>query len=123
MMAMRMRIGTMIHGPIWKCLLFLAVAASRVAAMSIWWCMAGLSLRAGGGKAVGADGPWRWSMSFQVMYLRRVMRDATSAIATPTAAMSAALAANGKGLPPLSPGAGPNAAPPSFAPARVVAAV
>src|ERR1700728_2908907 len=114
----------MIHGPMWKCLLLLAVAASWLAAMSIWWCMTGLSLR-GRWRSdpyapVGLGGDRR---SSQVMSRRSVVRDATIAVATPVAAMSIAAAAKGKGLPPLSPWAGPNAAPPSLAPARVVAAV
>ena len=36
MMAMRMRIGTMIHGPMWKVLVLAAVAESSVVAMSSW---------------------------------------------------------------------------------------
>jgi hypothetical protein len=38
MMARRISIGTTIHVPIWKCLLLLAVTASRVAVATSIWC-------------------------------------------------------------------------------------
>src|SRR5579875_168525 len=63
-----------------------------------------------------------WVIS-QVMSRRRVVRDATNAAAAAIAAIRAVAAANGRASPPLRPWAGPKAALPSLAPARVVAAV
>jgi hypothetical protein len=61
--------------------------------------------------------------SDQVMSRRSVVRAASAESATARPATSAAAAANGSALPAARPWAGPNAAAPTFVPARVVAAV